>query len=194
LGVLIADAQGHGFSAALLVAVLKTCLHGISEREPAAVLEAMNRAILENLNEIVMATCCYVLIDPIRHELRIASAGHITQYHLRADSEELDELKSQNLLLGFPGSREYVAQAGSRTWSAGDLLVLMTDGIIEATNAEDEDFGTERVRRAILRHRAKEPREIQQALYLELRNFVGDCKLKDDVTLVVARLHRPRTR
>jgi serine phosphatase RsbU (regulator of sigma subunit) len=49
LGVLIADAQGHGFSAALLVAVLKTCLHGISEREPAAVLEAMNRAILENL-------------------------------------------------------------------------------------------------------------------------------------------------
>ena len=188
LSLIIADAQGHGFSAALLVAILKTCLHSISEREPAAVLEAMNSAILENLNEIVTATCCYVLIDSERRELRYASAGHIPQYHLRAGDKVLDELTSKNLLLGVPGPEEYVALTETRRWTPDDLLVLMTDGVTEAANADDEEFGAERLRRVLWRHRDREPREIRRAVRAELQRFVGDTEFKDDVTLVVARL------
>ncbi len=188
LGLILADAQGHGFSAALLVAILKTRLNGITEREPAAVIEAMNRAILENLTEVITATCCYVLLDSKRHELHFAGAGHITQYLLRADGRTLEELKSQNFVLGALGPMEYVASSEIHSWAPGDLLVLATDGVTEATNSAKDEFGAERLKQAILRHGQKEPREIRRAVVAELKQFTEDEPYADDVTLVVARL------
>lgn len=66
VAVMIADAQGHGFSAALLVAMLKTRLHSQirRDRSPERVMNALNQTLLENIDDIQMVACCYVLIDP----------------------------------------------------------------------------------------------------------------------------------
>ena len=190
LALVVADGQGHGFAAALLVAILKTRLHVEVWRDPApaAVVSELNRAISANLSEIFTATCCYLLFDRNEHSLRFCNGGHIPQYLYRAAHDELVELHSRNLLLGFPGQEDYPYEEESVDWESGDLLVLCTDGVTEALNAEDEEYGAERLRAAILAHTGDTPEQIERALRADLAAFCGAVPFKDDVTLLVARL------
>jgi len=188
--LVMADAQGHGFAAALLVAMLKTRLHSQAtrDRDPRKVMVALNQTLTEQVDGIQMATAVYVLFDSTTHELCFCSAGHIPQYHYRADTEELEILASENLILGFQGQECCALRTAIRSWSRGDLLVLFTDGLTEARNREDEEFGSHRVRELILRNKSREPREIRQKVLEGVRSFCGAENFADDVTLLVARL------
>ncbi len=186
----IADVQGHGFYAALLVALLKTGLHGQAARDPdpSIVMRAANRAILDNLTEILTATCCCLLLDRRRRTLRFCSAGHPPQYHYRASTGELLMLESGNLLLGLPGCRDLEFVSEEQPWDPGDLLVLYTDGLTEAENPREEQLDHARVRDLIAEHHHRTPAAIKRRLRDALARHRGDAPLADDVTIVVARL------
>jgi sigma-B regulation protein RsbU (phosphoserine phosphatase) len=195
--LVIADVQGHGFYPALLVAVLKTRLHGqaASEARPDAVVQALNRAILAQAGGTLTATACYLLLDRRRRRLQYCAAGHLPQLLYSPSEEspsedsvrELEPAKG-DLLLGFPGQENRKFHLQEVEWRPGDLLVLFTDGITEAANPAEEELGRRRVVEVLREHRHRTPEEIRQALLDRVREFRGETKPTDDVTVVVARL------
>jgi len=173
VSLIIADAQGHGFSAALLVAMLKTRLHSQAGRDPcpAVVITALNRTLLDQVSDIRTVTCFYALIDGKSRKFHFCSAGHIPQYLYHVERKDLEVLNSENLLLGFPNQEDAALRTSSRSWSPGDLLILCTDGVTEAENPDGEEFGAQRLREVILRHGHREPGDIHRALLESLRGF-----------------------
>jgi serine phosphatase RsbU (regulator of sigma subunit) len=69
----------------------------------------------------------------------------------------------------------------------GDLLVLYSDGAVEATNAEGEEFGEERLLAAVLENRVSGPEAIRQSLILKIQEFTRSAQFEDDLTLIVFR-------
>jgi len=190
VAVMIADAQGHGFSAALLVAMLKTRLHSQIRRgrSSESVMNALNQTLMENIDDVQMAACCYILIDPEIRKFSFCGAGHIPQYHYCSDTDRLDKLKSENLLLGVPNQNQTAFRAESRSWNPDDLIILCTDGITETRNTSEEEFGHDRLEELILRYKHRKPHEIQENLLRYLEEFHGSKVFDDDVTVLVARL------
>ncbi len=190
IALVMADAQGHGFPAALLVAMIKTRLHSRAARnhDPGTVMAALNQTLTEQINDVQMVTGIYVLLDAARRELRFCNAGHIAQYHYRAGEDELEVLASESPILGHPNPADDGFETTIRPWSPGDLLVLCTDGLTEAENGDEEEYGAERLAESLLRHKHREPEEIRQRLLEDLESFRGKGPYKDDVTLLVARL------
>ncbi len=189
--LLIADAQGHGFAAALLVAMLKTRFSStiIHQRAPAEVVRALNQTISDDIQtEVRTATCFLLLLDGPRRLFRYCGAGHPTQYHLRPSSGCLTRLISQNLLLGFTGQQDRFSESTAIEWKAGDLLLLCTDGVVEMKNEAKQEFGHHRLTEFIVNHGHLDIEEITKHLQEQLDLFRGNRAIADDVTYLVVRL------
>lgn len=137
--VVIGDVSGKGVSAAMLVAVLVGAIRNQAEYnvDPAAMLAMLNRRLIGRSGGH-FATCLAAEIRP-DGTMRIANAGHLRPY-LNGKEMDLDG----SLPLGMVDEAEYTAQ--SFTLEPGDRLTLMTDGVVEATNAAKQMFGFERAR------------------------------------------------
>jgi serine phosphatase RsbU (regulator of sigma subunit) len=112
-----------------------------------------------------------------------ASAGHPPPLLRRCRSGECERLDAEGLILGV--RREFPYALEVRHFEPGDLLLLYTDGITEAANAEDELFGEERLVE-LLRHSPQcSPDELIERIFQEVRLFTGSHNFNDDVSLVV---------
>ena len=189
IALIVTDVQGHGFSAGLLVAVVKARVHdpALAGRDPSEVMAALNRAFLDYLNTYYLATACMVVLDP-SGELHFCSAGHIPQYHYRAAIGELELMRSTDPSLGLPFSQDAEFHTETRRWSSGDLVLLCSDGVTEAKNEHEDEFGHDRLRDFLRQHRGLEVAELQRRLRRELAEHRGDAALDDDVTVLVARM------
>jgi sigma-B regulation protein RsbU (phosphoserine phosphatase) len=117
----------------------------------------------------------------------VVSAGHPPLLHFAPLSGRFEEVGAGAPPLGTYLETGY--QVVRRSVMTGDLLVLYTDGLVEARNARDEEYGEPRLRRAVARAAAsRTAREIRDAILGDLSNFKGDQEQADDMTLVVARL------
>jgi len=144
LGVLIADVSGHGVPAALSASMLKVALRAQTDRmaRPAQVLSELNRALGDMLgNQFI--TAAYVYFDPQRRELHYSGAGHPPILLWHAAARRVEALEENGLFLGpFPGA-EY--RAICARFEPGDRCLLYTDGVVEASNRQDEEFGAMRL-------------------------------------------------
>ncbi len=139
----IADVSGHGIPAALIASMVK--LAAISQREsaenPAQVLSSMNGTLYGNTQtQFVTAACVY--LDASRNCLHYAAAGHPPMMHLHKGNAVTVE--ENGLILAVLPAPPY--SMTTRPLLKGDRLVLYTDGIVEARNAEEMEFGQERLR------------------------------------------------
>lgn len=160
VGILVADVTGHGVPAALIASMLKSALGAQSGHaaEPARVLTGLNRALCGKFEEHFV-TAAYLFVDAGRHMAHYAGAGHPPLLLGRARSLERDlgsnsadggklrtfrEIESNGLLLGISAEAAYPAV--ELPFGPGDRCVLYTDGVIEAKNAAQEEFGATRFR------------------------------------------------
>ncbi len=189
LGIILADVMGHGFYAGLLVAMAKSCLHtqATIDYSPAAVMEAMNRIVFHSVQTGLLMTCCYVLIDLRENRLTYTNAGHPYPFHYRANSNCLERLSSTDTLLGVPGLEETRFSTEQRSWDKGDLLVLFSDGLPEAEDGQEQDFGEERVGRIILENKAGSPTHVKDCLLAALSAHCRGLPQNDDISLVVGK-------
>ncbi|MFQ6044612.1 MAG: PP2C family protein-serine/threonine phosphatase, partial [Candidatus Poribacteria bacterium] len=140
LGVIICDVTGHGFYSGLFVAMAKSCLHTQVRIDcsPEKVMSAMNRAVSISMKRGLLMSCCYILIDLKNNLLTYSNAGHPCPYHYKLSKNRLEQLSpTDNTLLGIPGLEESEFTTGKRKWEGGDLLVLYSDGITEAEDANE---------------------------------------------------------
>jgi len=151
--------------------------------QPEQLLRSVNRLFYENTAEHAYATLFYAEFDDRTCRLRYANCGHPPGLVVQSDGT-VQRLSSTATVLGlFP---EWVCRTGDVQLCPGDLFVIYTDGITEALNKRDEEFGEERLLEVMRRVRDLSASHIVAAVFEEVRRFSGDQQ-RDDVTLIVAR-------
>jgi serine phosphatase RsbU (regulator of sigma subunit) len=186
LGLVIGDIAGKGMPAALLMANLQANLRSqcaIAVDQPARFLETVNRLFYESTADNAYATFFYSEFDDRAGRLRYANCGHLPALVLRG-SGEVERLEATAPVLGLFASWE--CRTGDLQLFAGDLLAIYTDGITEAFDTNDEEFGEARLLDTLHRHRDLPPAELVNAIYDGVRRF-SPQEQQDDMTLIVAR-------
>lgn len=182
LHLALIDVTGHGLSAALTVSRLYGELERIRAESPNAdpdeVLRLVNHYIhLTMLRHGIFATAIALMIDPYAGKLRWANAGHPPGYR-RTVNGTVDALASQSVLLGALPSGEFEITCGELDLAPGDVVLLYTDGVMEARGRDGSMFGLAKLRELLQRHPA--PQHWPQFVAAQVGKFSGG-RSSDDV-------------
>jgi phosphoserine phosphatase RsbU/P len=189
LGVVIADVTGHGFGPALLMAATRAYLRALAQTytDVGMILTVANRVLAEDIGDDRFVTLVLARLNPDQRSLVYVSAGHPTGYLFSASGQVKKLLQSTAIPLGVLPTYKYVSSEPLEL-DAGDLVVLLTDGIAEARTPEQAAFGVERVLDIIRFYRAESPRRIVDHLYQAVRAFAEHARQCDDITAVVLKV------
>lgn len=184
VGILIADVSGHGVPAAMIASMLKMAFASQSAHasDPARVLSELNRALCGKFEDHFV-TAAYLFLDLEQGILRHSSAGHPPLLVLSA-AGGITEISQGGLVLGlFP---EAVYPSNEHTFSPGDRCLLYTDGLFEAKNAMDEEFGQNRCRELLSASHGRSAVSCADSLLAAVAAFSGPSRAQDDdITLLV---------
>jgi serine phosphatase RsbU (regulator of sigma subunit) len=190
LGVVIGDVSGKGIPAALYMAVSRTQVKttALKGMPPAECLQEVNRVLVKEKVNAMFATCFYGLLNTRTGELQYCSAGHNPPYLLRVESGAVEALAEVG---GIPlGLFDGMGYTGSCVQlKPGDALFLYTDGVPEATNAEDADFTDERLTGTLRNSTALSCPDMISFVTRELSSFTAGAPQSDDITMLSMRLH-----
>ena len=197
IGIALADVSGKGVAAALIMSVVQASLRIISSEgdvPPPRLVARMNQFVYRSTPASKYATFFYAQLDQQRRQLRYVNAGHNAPYLLRAgrpstaDSAppEIEELSVGGTVVGMFPEMEY--EEATVELCPGDVLLAFTDGVPEAHNPEDEEFGEERLQQ-LLRQTAHLPaNEISARLSDEMKDWIRDAEQYDDLTFIVMKV------
>jgi len=186
LGLVLADIAGKGISGALLMANLQANLrsqYATALDDLPGLLESVNRLFFENTTEEAYATFFLAAYDDASRRVRYANCGHLPALLLRADGN-IERLSSTSTVLGL--FQDWTCRVEETHLDPGDVLVLYTDGVTEASNAAGEDFGFDRLVDVLRPLGARPVSEMMDAVIAAVLTFSGGVQA-DDITLVVAR-------
>jgi serine phosphatase RsbU (regulator of sigma subunit) len=194
LAVLIADVSGKGTSAALYMAELKGLMLALShaEQSPRRLLIEVNRLLADHLDNRSFITMTYAVIDLERGTMTAARAGHTPLIVVSGGRSEVIAPSGMVLGLRLPGAGERfeaVLEEHTRPIVAGDVIVLYTDGITEAMDADGELFGDAALARVVAGQHARDAAGIRERVVRDVRAFVGDAEPHDDMTMVILKLN-----
>jgi len=186
LHLAIADVSGKGMPAALIMASLRAALRSSVQHldSPARVLEHINDLLYESTSLEKFATFFFGTLDMQTHELVYANAGHNYPVVVRANGQ-VGELAEGGLVLGIVPGTGY--EDGKTCLGPGDVLFLYTDGITEAMDSLEEEFGVERLHGHLRDNVHCGASEIVDGVLRKVREFVRGSELGDDVTMLVVR-------
>ena len=186
LGLMVGDVSGKGIAAALLMANLQANVRSqtsMAVEHPECMLASVNELFFANSAEGSYATLFFAEYDDCSGMLRYANCGHLPGLVLRRD-DSMVRLEATGRPLGLFGAWDCGMQ--SFQMEQGDTLLLYTDGVTECFDAQEEEFGEERLIEALRRHRGRSSLEMMESIVEELRGF-GAEEQHDDITLIVAR-------
>lgn len=186
LSLVLGDIAGKGIAAALLMANLQANLRSqcaTAVEQPEQLLRSVNRLFYENTADNAYATLFYSEFDDRTCRLRYANCGHLPGLVVQSDGT-VTRLSSTATVLGL--FSEWQCNTSELQLCPGDLFTIYTDGITEALNHRDEEFGEDRLIDVMRRTRDLSPPHIVSAVFDEVRQFSGNQQ-RDDVTLIVAK-------
>jgi sigma-B regulation protein RsbU (phosphoserine phosphatase) len=191
VGILVADVTGHGVPAALIASMLKVALAGQAAHadDPARVLTGLNRSLCGKFEEHFV-TAAYLFVDLERSRLRYSAAGH-PPLMLASRAGKVREIEENGLMLGmFPEAAYSTVEIGL---SLGDRCLLYTDGLFEAKNTAQEEFGKSRCKEFMETQHDISAERFANALLDRIAGFSGhnsDRAQEDDITLLVLDFQR----
>jgi serine phosphatase RsbU (regulator of sigma subunit) len=189
LGIVVADVTGHGLGPALLMAETRAYLRSLAMNASDAgdVLTRANRVLAEDVDFERFVTLILAWLDPRAPSLVYANAGHPSGYVLDAAGRVKATLKRLGIPLGIQRDVTYAA-APALSLSAGDMVLLLTDGIEEAMSPQNSFFGVDRVLEVLRRHADRPAADIVEAVFGAVRDFSQDLPQLDDLTVVVVKV------
>jgi sigma-B regulation protein RsbU (phosphoserine phosphatase) len=194
LGLVLADIAGKGVSGALLMANLQANLrsqYAMAVDDLPRLLTSVNRLFYESTDEASYATLFFADYDDASRKLRYANCGHLPPLLLRAGGNSQDRapraqrLHSNCTVLGL--FETWQCEIAEVELAPGDMLVLYTDGITEATNAAGEEFGESHLLDTLGTHSSLPVGPLLQAVVGAVQQFSSGSEQQDDITLVMAR-------
>ncbi|MEK6222021.1 MAG: SpoIIE family protein phosphatase [Chloroflexota bacterium] len=187
IGLLIADVVDKGMAAALFMAFSRTTLRSTLGRidSPKNGIVEANRLISDDAAYSMFLTLAYAQIDPKTHEITYVNAGHNPPLVYRTSTDSFDELTRTGMLMGVFDDAIYEQE--TIEMNQGDFIMLYTDGITEAINKNNEEFGMDRLKDILLKHHNDSAEIIKDKTIETLEKFVGNAPQFDDTTLLVAK-------
>jgi predicted permease len=190
IGIALADVAGKGVAAALIMSVVQASLRILATEENislATLAARMNRYLHRSTGSNAYATFFYGQIDERTRQLRYVNAGHNPPCLLRcAADQSIEELPAGGTVIGlFPQSTYEESAVDLRP---GDVLIAFTDGVPEAQNPQEEEFGEERLKN-LLRHSAHLPvAEIASTIASALKAWIDNAAQYDDLTFILVKV------
>jgi sigma-B regulation protein RsbU (phosphoserine phosphatase) len=185
IGLVMADVSGKGVPAAFFMAVSRTNLRELAAHhdEPGACLARTNDVLCTQNPMELFVTVFYGIFDPVSGQLQYANAGHTPPLIRRSDGS-VESLKGSNgLMLGVMPGAQYATHA--LNLSAGDRLVLYTDGVTEAFNAAAEAYGEQRLIAEVRACGGGPAATVVESICRSVTQFAGGAAQSDDITLSV---------
>lgn len=189
IGFVVADVCGKGIPASLFMALSRTVFRVLAmnhtplgEFSPALLLEKVNNQIKAESTSNLFVTLFYGILDPHSGEMHYCNGGHNPPIFVRQDGS-YEMLETCGPALGIFPNVPY--EAFTIQMAPGDGLTIYTDGVTEALNHEQEEFGEDRLIECLVDTRAKPASEINGLIRYIVREFTGDRPPDDDATLVV---------
>ena len=187
--LIIADVSGHSIGAALIMAETRTFIHARMEsiKQPAEMLRALNSYFLKDLDRSdLFVTMFYLQYNPVNRRLIYGNAGHNTPLLWKKRKRHLITLDTEGLIFGI--KEDITFEQKAIDLDPGDILLLYTDGIIEAENRDKVFFGIERLAKVLEECDDLNPQELIDQIMIQGRIFTGMRHFNDDVTLVVMKV------
>jgi len=186
-GIMIGDVSGHGYQAALIMALAMSAaaIHSQTTADPAEVLHQLATTLRDELALTEMfISAFYAVVDPFDHELRYANTGHPHAFLMNAEGE-FERLPASDPPIGMNAAGPIT---GQRRWHSDlDLLVLFTDGVSDARNRAGERLGEERVLEVIRANRYRKPSELLERVMSVVDAHTLGAPRRDDLTVVLVR-------
>ena len=188
VGIAVADVSGKGVPAALFMMSSRTLLKGaaIGRPHPNDVLREVNRLLYENNDAAMFVTVFFAVFDPATGELVYANGGHNPPLIVHADGSSTELAVDPGIALGMVP--DFPFEQNRMVLQPGDSLMLYTDGVTEAENADREQFGMQRLRDVLAGAPPKYARDANSAVFGAVRDFAGNAPQFDDITCLT--LHR----
>ena len=190
VGVALADVAGKGIAAALLMSVVQASLRSLAD-DPAIPLSQLtgkiNRLLCASTGPNSYATFFYARFDERTRRLSYVNGGHNPPFLLRNhQSGSIEELRAGGMIIGMFPFSQY--EEGTVQLEPGDVLMLYTDGVSEAHNPQEEEFGEERLKDSLRRHGHLSAEDMSAAILAELKQWMADAPQHDDLTFVLMKV------
>ena len=190
-GLAIADVAGHGVSASLHMASMQALLRTLVpvNKSPAEVMRQVHKLFIHNIRFETFVTFFIGAFDSSTNKLTYCNAGHLPPLVFRQTKnkeESVVMLRPTGAAIGLV--EEAIFGEKTIDLQEGDLLVLYTDGVTEAMNTDNQEFGRERLETLIQQVEGLQVKEVIQKIRLSLEEFSEGKPLADDTTIVVSRI------
>jgi sigma-B regulation protein RsbU (phosphoserine phosphatase) len=181
----VADVAGKSIPAAMLMATFQASLRTLSTSGIglAELVAGVNQYACSNsMGGVRFTTAFFAELDPATGDIAYVNAGHNVPM-LRKRSGAMERLEAGGIPIGIFGESPY--QVGAACLDAGDWLVIFTDGVVEAENSKNEEYGERELIRLVDRESWATPAEMLRSLFSELDKFVGNTPQHDDITCLL---------
>lgn len=180
----VADVSGKGVAASLLMSNIQATLRALlsDASDLAGLVQRTSRLVHATTPTNKYATAIFVLADPATGACRCVNAGHNEGLLVRADGT-IEELCSSGLPVGLMGVGSYQAEAFELR--PGDLLALYSDGVNEANDTEENEFGMERFKESLLSHHEADAETVCKGVFADVDAFAAGAPPYDDITLMI---------
>jgi sigma-B regulation protein RsbU (phosphoserine phosphatase) len=187
--VIVGDVSGKGISAALYMSKIQGIFRSLQSFNltPRDLFVRTNRVIRRDLDKTFFVTGLAGKFNPERREVVLVRAGHLPLYHYRAERKKVDCIQSEGLGFGIEQTDEFEKklQEYKTDYDCGDVFLFATDGVIEAFNSRQQEFGEERLLQALQESADAPARMISDFILKRFNEFIDGDLPHDDTTLVV---------
>jgi serine phosphatase RsbU (regulator of sigma subunit) len=188
--LVLADVAGKGVSAGLLTALVHGAVHASSHSvdEPARLVRDINDLLYGRTADNRYATMFWARFNPRERSFDYVNAGHLPPFvvHQTINGVTVQRLETGGPVVGLLPGAPY--DSASAQLHSGDVLVMYSDGLTEAENGRNEEFGEERLAAILVRARHETATEVLQEILRAVRDFVGRQPFRDDLTVLVVKV------
>jgi serine phosphatase RsbU (regulator of sigma subunit) len=189
---IIGDVSGKGTSAALYMAKVQGIFRSLQSVEGTFrnLFIRSNRLLRGDIEKSSFVTVLAATFDLKKRKAKIIRAGNLPLYRYRASDSRVEQIKPRGLALGMDDGERFDAELEERALPlrSGDVYLFVSDGVTEARNVTGEEFGEERLMKALAGSATLAAGAIQDVILRDVQAFVGDAQAHDDQTVVVVRV------
>jgi serine phosphatase RsbU (regulator of sigma subunit) len=189
--LIIADVSGKGTTAAFHMSQMKGIFHSLAQSciQPDEFMIRANRALVYCLERGSFISASFFLINTEERKVRYARAGHCPVLYYKASQNKVEYFKDKGVALGMVRNNSYgnFIESYEFAYESGDIMVLYTDGITEAKNNKNDEYGYDRLSQALTELKDLQPKQIQEQLIKNLYEFSGTENINDDYTTMIVK-------
>jgi sigma-B regulation protein RsbU (phosphoserine phosphatase) len=187
-GIVIADVSGKGIPAALFMGLSQALIRAgtTNNSAPASAIRKANDLILHEARSSMFVTVAYAALDSKRKKLRYVNAGHNPPLLFKGSTGDIIPLEAKGIALGVIDSIDF--EEKQLELDRSDMVVMYTDGVTEAINKNQEEFGTERLKQVIMENSKLAAQDFIEKLKNEVLDFSDGQPQFDDITLVILKV------